>query len=118
MRTKLAREPRDIYWKSILIPGRQRLFREIITWILLLALIIFWIVPVSFFSTLTSPQTLSRIIPSLASNHNPVVQAIIQGILPPLAVNIFMALLPLILDGRLIGIKCKGRKSISLTSLL
>ncbi|KAM3583870.1 hypothetical protein VKS41_003838 [Umbelopsis sp. WA50703] len=110
MRTKLAREPRDIYWKSILIPGRQRLFREIITWILLLALIIFWIVPVSFFSTLTSPQTLRRIIPSLASNHNPVVQAIIQGILPPLAVNIFMALLPLILDalGELQGISSRS----------
>ncbi|KAG2178083.1 hypothetical protein INT43_003336 [Umbelopsis isabellina] len=110
MRTKLAKEPRDIYWKSILIPGRQRIFREFITYVLLLALIVFWTVPVSFFSTLTSPQTLSKIIPSLANNHNAVVQAIVQGILPPLAVNIFMALLPLILDalGELQGISSRS----------
>jgi hypothetical protein len=100
MRTKLAKEPRDIYWKSILIPGRMKIARETLTWIILPFLVVFWVGPIAIFSVLTSPQTLGKIAPGIVNNQNQVLQSIIQGILPPLAVNIFMALLPLILDGK------------------
>lgn len=100
MRTRLAKEPRDIYWKSILIPGRMKIAREILTWSILLFLVVFWVGPIAIFSVLTSSQTLAKYAPALVNNHNPVLQSIIQNILPPLAVNIFMALLPLILDGK------------------
>jgi hypothetical protein len=96
----LAKEPRDIYWKSILIPGRMKLARETLTWIILPFLVVFWVGPIAIFSVLTSPQTLGKIAPGIVNNQNQVLQSIIQGILPPLAVNIFMALLPLILDGK------------------
>lgn len=100
MRTKLAKEPRDVYWKSILIPGRMKIIRIIIAYTILLFIAVFWVGPIALLSLLTSPQTLVKIAPGLVNNQNPVVQAIFQGILPPLAVNIFMALMPLILDGK------------------
>ncbi|KAI8581589.1 hypothetical protein K450DRAFT_232048 [Umbelopsis ramanniana AG] len=110
MRTKLAKEPRDVYWKSILIPGRIKIIRVIIAWIILLFIAIFWVGPIALLSLLTSPQTLVKIAPGLVNNQNPIVQAIFQGILPPLAVNIFMALMPLILDalGQLQGISSRS----------
>jgi hypothetical protein len=100
MRTKLAKEPRDVFWKAILIPGRLRVIRVIIAWAILLFIAVFWVGPIALFSILTSPQTLVNIAPGIVNNPNPIVQAFFQGILPPLAVNIFMALIPLILDGK------------------
>jgi hypothetical protein len=100
MRTKLAKEPRDVYWKSILIPGRMKIIRVIVAYLILLFIAVFWVGPIALLSLLTSPQTLVKIAPGLVNNQNPIVQAIFQGILPPLAVNIFMALMPLILDGK------------------
>ncbi|KAI9288206.1 hypothetical protein BC943DRAFT_318002 [Umbelopsis sp. AD052] len=110
MRTKLAKEPRDVYWKSILIPGRIKIIRVIIAWIILIFIAVFWVGPIALLSLLTSPQTLVKIAPGLVDNQNPLVQAIFQGILPPLAVNIFMALMPLILDalGQLQGISSRS----------
>lgn len=96
-----AYEPRDVLWYNVIIRGRERLVRETLVWAVTILLSFFWIFPISAFSTLTSVDTLQRVFPKLvdAAEDSPILQNIIQGLIPTLAVNIFMAILPLIFDG-------------------
>ena len=97
----MAYEPRDVLWKNITVRGRERLIREFMVWAITLLLSFFWIVPISAFSTLTSLETLEHIFPNLANaaRGSVFLQNLLQGLVPTIAVNIFMAILPLIFDG-------------------
>lgn len=99
----MAYEPRDVLWTNVTIRGRERLIREFLVWTVTILLSFFWIGPIASFSALTSVDTLRRVFPKLvdAAESSPFLQNIIQGLLPTLAVNIFMAILPLIFDGTL-----------------
>lgn len=100
-RTVAAYEPRDVLWQNVTIRGRERLVREIFVWAITIALSLFWIFPISIFSSLTSMRTLEHVVPGLvaAAEKNVVLHNLVQGTLPTLAVQIFMAVLPLIFDG-------------------
>ncbi|KAG2219900.1 hypothetical protein INT45_008537 [Circinella minor] len=99
-RTAMAYEPRDVLWKNITVRGRERLIREFMVWAITLLLSFFWIVPISAFSTLTSLETLEHIFPNLANaaRDSVFLQNLLQGLVPTIAVNVFMAILPLIFD--------------------
>ncbi|KAI9256616.1 hypothetical protein BDA99DRAFT_516906 [Phascolomyces articulosus] len=99
-RTAMAYEPRDVLWKNITVRGRERLIREFMVWTITLLLSFFWIVPISAFSTMTSLETLEHVFPNLASaaQDSVFLQNLLQGLVPTIAVNIFMAILPLIFD--------------------
>ncbi|KAI9492266.1 hypothetical protein BDB00DRAFT_910483, partial [Zychaea mexicana] len=99
-RTAMAYEPRDVLWKSVTVRGRERLVREFLVWTVTLLLSFFWIVPISAFSTLTSLETIDHVFPKLgaAAQDSVFVQNLLQGLVPTIAVNIFMAILPLIFD--------------------
>lgn len=94
-------EPRDVLWTNIAVRGRERLVREAFVWAVTILLSFFWIVPISAFSTLTSLDALERVFPKLvaAADDSVFLQNILQGLLPTIAVNVFMAVLPLIFDG-------------------
>ncbi|KAI9316332.1 hypothetical protein BX666DRAFT_227509 [Dichotomocladium elegans] len=96
-RTKMAFEPRDVLWGNVAIRGRERILREIIVWTITIALSVFWVVPISIISTFTSLETLLRVFPSVI-RRSTFVQNLLQGLVPTLLVNIFMAVLPLIFD--------------------
>ncbi|KAI8381462.1 uncharacterized protein BYT42DRAFT_613238 [Radiomyces spectabilis] len=99
-RTYMAYEPRDVLWENVLIRGRERLIREIFIWTITIALVFFWVFPISFFSSLTSIEALDKVFPGIADKADdiPIVKSIMQSLIPTLLVNIFMALLPLIFD--------------------
>ncbi|CAO3588215.1 unnamed protein product [Absidia cylindrospora] len=100
-RTANAYEPRDVLWRNIHISGKQRVVRDILVWSATIALVVFWTVPISFISSFTSIDAIIKLAPGLGSfidEHN-FLQNIVQGLIPTLLVNIFMQVLPLILDG-------------------
>jgi hypothetical protein len=104
--TRMAPEPRDVLWRSLLRRGRKSRVTGIIRqWIVLAAvwsLTIFWLFPITFILGLTSIQSLSQHFPFLkyflASSF--VVRSFIQNILPTLLVTLFMSLLPWIVLGK------------------
>ncbi|KAI8149477.1 hypothetical protein BJV82DRAFT_708350 [Fennellomyces sp. T-0311] len=99
-RTGMAYEPRDVLWRNVTVRGRERLIREFLVWAITILLSFFWIVPISAFSTLTSLETLGHVFPKLvaAAEDSVFLQNLLQGLVPTIAVNIFMAVLPLIFD--------------------
>ncbi|KAI8097594.1 uncharacterized protein BX664DRAFT_293215 [Halteromyces radiatus] len=99
-RTASAYEPRDVLWKNIHISGKQRVIRDIIVWGATITLVIFWTVPISFISSFTSIDAIIKVAPGLGAivDQHPLIQNILQGLIPTILVNIFMQILPLILD--------------------
>src|SRR5262249_7323758 len=59
-----------------------------------------WGVPVGFIASLTSPDTLAKYLPWLVElgKTNILIGAIVYGVLPTIAVTIFLSMLPVILD--------------------
>ncbi|KAK4509160.1 uncharacterized protein ATC70_007510 [Mucor velutinosus] len=98
--TRMAPEPRDVLWRSLLRRGRKsRVTGTLRQWVVLAAvwsLTIFWLFPITFILGLTSIQSLSHHFAFLryflASSF--VVRSFIQNILPTLLVTLFMSLLP------------------------
>ncbi|KAI8344019.1 hypothetical protein BC941DRAFT_497389 [Chlamydoabsidia padenii] len=119
-RTANAYEPRDVLWKNIHVSGKQRVVRDILVWSATTALVVFWTVPISFISSFTSIEAIIKVAPGLGDfiNGHKVLQNIIQGLVPTVLVNIFMQLLPLILDylGVLQGLRARSAISESTLS--
>ncbi|KAI8635970.1 hypothetical protein BD408DRAFT_356543 [Parasitella parasitica] len=98
--TRMAPEPRDVLWRSLLRRGRKsRVTGTLRQWVVLAAvwsLTIFWLFPITFILGLTSIQSLSNHLPFLryflASSF--LVRSFVQNILPTLLVTLFMSLLP------------------------
>eukprot|EP01117_Protostelium_nocturnum_P008993 TRINITY_DN322_c0_g1_i1.p1 TRINITY_DN322_c0_g1~~TRINITY_DN322_c0_g1_i1.p1 ORF type:complete len:763 (-),score=244.69 TRINITY_DN322_c0_g1_i1:57-2345(-) len=102
MQCEIAPEPYNVYWESLPVRGIQKKLRLLISITLLVLLFIFWAVPVTFFQAISSLDALSRFpglsfLTPVANSLPTFVTGIIQGILPSLALIIFMALLPKIL---------------------
>ncbi|KAL0092793.1 hypothetical protein J3Q64DRAFT_1672896 [Phycomyces blakesleeanus] len=111
-RTVMAYEPRDVLWNNVTIRGRERLVREVVVWTITIALAIFWVIPIAALASLTSIDFLERLSPSLAekAKSSALLLNLLQGVIPTLLVNIFMAILPLIIDllGKLQGIRARS----------
>ncbi|CEP17519.1 hypothetical protein [Parasitella parasitica] len=94
--TRMAPEPRDVLWRSLLRRGRKsRVTGTLRQWVVLAAvwsLTIFWLFPITFILGLTSIQSLSNHLPFLryflASSF--LVRSFVQNILPTLLVTLFM----------------------------
>ncbi|KAA1085271.1 hypothetical protein PGT21_001349 [Puccinia graminis f. sp. tritici] len=97
----LAPEPRDIYWSNLTIPRWSLKVRNAIALLSIAALYGFWATPVTFLANWMSYDTLvSLLSPKLIQwiEKSPTIKALIQNSLPTLAIIIFNALLPLLLD--------------------
>lgn len=96
-----APEPRDVLWENIAMHGRERLIRKGLIFGVQILLVFFWVIPISYFSALTSENSLKYYFPWLMdlAAKSKILQQVIQYFLPTLGVVIFMAILPLILNG-------------------
>ncbi|KAK4513964.1 transport between ER and Golgi ATPase protein [Mucor velutinosus] len=99
-RTSMACEPRDVLWSAISIRGRERIVREAIIWTITVVVCLFWFIPVGAISTLMSIPTIKKINPELGTRMEniPAVQTIFGTFIPPLVLNIFTSVLPLLFD--------------------
>ncbi|KAI9625359.1 hypothetical protein H4Q26_016383 [Puccinia striiformis f. sp. tritici PST-130] len=97
----LAPEPRDIYWSNLTISRWSHKVRNAMVLLSIAALYGFWATPVTFLANWMSYDTLvSLLSPKLIQwiEKSPTIKALIQNSLPTLAIIIFNALLPLLLD--------------------
>ena len=96
---KPAPELRDVYWPSLSLTATQRVTGNIIALCLLWALVLLWLIPVTFIQSLANLSTLPGKVHFLSFiNDIPsAVLGIIDGFLPPLVLTIFNILLPKIL---------------------
>ncbi|KAF9200419.1 hypothetical protein BGZ49_009359 [Haplosporangium sp. Z 27] len=99
LNVRLAMEPRDVLWSNLTASFRNRFTRYIVVNLSVWALIIFWIFPTSSFLLLTSLGALSARFKFLAPilEASPLMQSLLQNVLPIIFVNIFLALAPAII---------------------
>lgn len=95
-----APEFASVLWKNLSIGLWQRKLRTTLVYGLVFLLVFFWTVPVGFVSTLVSLQNLTKIAPFLKPvlELSAFVKGAIEGFLSSLALMIFFAILPLILQ--------------------
>ncbi|KAF9352357.1 hypothetical protein BGX26_009821 [Mortierella sp. AD094] len=96
---RLAMEPRDVLWSNLTASFKNRFTRFIVVNLSIWALIIFWIFPTSSFLLLTSLGALSSQFEFLKPilEASPLIQSLLQNILPIVFVTIFLALAPVII---------------------
>ncbi|CAO0792237.1 unnamed protein product [Mucor circinelloides] len=99
-RTSMACEPRDVLWSAISIRGRERIIREAIIWSITVVVCLTWSAPVTAISALLSISTIKKINPTLGERMEsiPAVRIFFGSFIPPLILNIFTSVLPLIFD--------------------
>ncbi|CEP14647.1 hypothetical protein [Parasitella parasitica] len=99
-RTSMACEPRDVLWSAIAIRGRERIIRESIIWAITVLICLTWFVPVFGVSALLSIANIKKLNPSLGNRMEsiPAVALIFNSFIPPLILNIFTSVLPLLFD--------------------
>ncbi|KAG0341312.1 hypothetical protein BG000_009552 [Podila horticola] len=96
---RLAMEPRDVLWSNLTSSFRNRFSRSIVVNLSIWILIVFWIFPTSSFLLLTSLAALSAKFKFLQPilEASPLIQSLLQNVLPIVFVTIFLAFAPLII---------------------
>ena len=98
--------PEEVIWSSLKINWASRVIRNIATSAFVLALIIFWAIPVAFVGVLSNISALTQGTPtqkpllpwlSFINNIPKVILGVVQGLLPSVLLAVLMALLPIIL---------------------
>ena len=96
--TIAAPEPRQVVWKNLAIPFYQRMIRENLVYILVFLAIVFYMIPITFISALTTLDNLRKLLPFLKSVvDKKALKSILEAYLPQLALLVFLAFLPTIL---------------------
>ncbi|KAG6483642.1 hypothetical protein ZIOFF_060294 [Zingiber officinale] len=96
--TDWAPEPRDVYWSNLSIPFVELTIRRFLMAVALFFLTFFFMIPIAFVQSLANIEGIEKVMPFL----RPVMEweltkSFIQGILPGIALKIFLILLPTIL---------------------
>ncbi|KAG0082868.1 hypothetical protein BGZ92_011290, partial [Podila epicladia] len=96
---RLAMEPRDVLWSNLTSSFRNRFSRSVVVNLSIWTLIVFWIFPTSSFLLLTSLAALSAKFKFLQPilDASPLIQSLLQNVLPIVFVTIFLAFAPLII---------------------
>ncbi|TIC63896.1 DUF221-domain-containing protein [Wallemia mellicola] len=97
--TKPAPEPRDVVWKNVALSTKALLSKKLFVYGTVTTLLLTWAVPVTALYTLLSYSEISKYLPSLAKllEKHPSLRALVQTSLPPLALVLFNATLPVFL---------------------
>ncbi|KYQ90051.1 hypothetical protein DLAC_08637 [Tieghemostelium lacteum] len=98
-----APETKNIKWKNLTTPRKERLIRRIIVSVIFFLLFCFWTFPVTAISAISNIENLSKV-PVLnwmvdIVELNSFLRGLVEGYLPSLALVAFMGLLPLIIRG-------------------
>ncbi|EEF29316.1 CSC1-like protein At4g02900 [Ricinus communis] len=106
-----APEPRDVYWDNLAIPYVELTVRRLLMAVGLFFLIFFFMIPIALVQSLASIEGIEKFLPFLKPLiEMKSVKSLIQGILPGLALKIFLIVLPIIL---MIMSKIEGFTSLS-----
>lgn len=91
--------PGEIIWSNLRIKWWERVMRLIATNSFVVALVIFWSIPVAFVGAISNINYLIQILPwlSFINNLPTVLLGLITGLLPSILLAVLMALLPIIL---------------------
>ncbi|KAJ3066415.1 hypothetical protein HDU98_010304 [Podochytrium sp. JEL0797] len=98
----LAPAPQDVNWSTISLHPFRRLLQSYLVNIICVAFTFFWIVPASFFATLTNLEELAKLptfaplITAIAKSQH--LYVLLKTIGPPLVVNIFNMVIPYIFE--------------------
>ncbi|KAG9149178.1 hypothetical protein Leryth_003179 [Lithospermum erythrorhizon] len=109
--TEWAPEPRDVYWENLAIPFVSLTIRRLIIGVAFFFLTFFFMIPITMVQTMASIEGLEKRASFLKGVIEvPFIKSFIQGVLPGLALKIFLIFLPTIL---MIMSKFEGFLSIS-----
>jgi hypothetical protein len=91
--------PTEIIWGNLNIKWWERVIREIVVIAFVVALIVFWAIPVAAVGAISKVDKLIEIIPAFSFIYNlpKVLIGLITGLLPVILLAVLMALLPIIL---------------------
>jgi hypothetical protein len=91
--------PTEIIWSNLNIKWWERVIRQIAVISFVVALIVFWAVPVALVGSISKVDKLIELIPafSFINNLPKVLLGLITGLLPVILLAVLMALLPIIL---------------------
>ena len=91
--------PTEIIWSNLNIKWWERVIREIVVIAFVVALIVFWAVPVAFVGAISKVDKLIELVPALSFINNlpKELLGLITGLLPVILLAVLMALLPIIL---------------------
>ncbi|KAJ9136385.1 hypothetical protein P3X46_033469 [Hevea brasiliensis] len=109
--TEWAPEPRDVYWNNLAIPYVSLAIRRLIMNVTFFFLTFFFMIPIAFVQALASIEGIEK----RASFLKPIIEikfikSVIQGLLPGIALKLFLIFLPTIL---MIMSKFEGFTSLS-----
>jgi hypothetical protein len=91
--------PTEILWGNLNIKWWERVIREIVVIAFVVALIVFWAIPVAAVGAISKVDKLIELVPafSFINNLPKVLIGLITGLLPVILLAVLMALLPIIL---------------------
>ena len=91
--------PSEVIWSNLRIKWLERVIRRVVTVSIVVALIIFWSIPVAFVGAISNVDKLTEIIPPLSfiTELPGVILGVVTGLLPVILLAVLMALLPIFL---------------------
>lgn len=94
-----APEARDVHWRNVRLSYHMRTLRGWLVHATMAVLVVFWAVPVTAVASLTTLDRVTAVLPFLRSivDSNQAIRAFLEGVLPTLALVLFMAILPYLL---------------------
>ncbi|KAL5101650.1 hypothetical protein RYX36_005977 [Vicia faba] len=96
--TEWAPEPRDVYWDNMAIPYVSLTIRRLVIAVAFFFLTFFFMIPIAFVQSLANIEGIEKAAPFLkAIIEIKVIKSLIQGLLPGIALKIFLIFLPSIL---------------------
>ncbi|KAL9933257.1 hypothetical protein V8E36_007975 [Tilletia maclaganii] len=111
-RTLLAPEPRDIIWSNITLSPHERRVRQLLVSTFILALLVFYIPPLTFLASFLSPQAIDKYLPWLSQllKRSPTLRALVMNNASAILVAAFNGLLPMALEwsGYLQGLRARS----------
>ncbi|WCJ21495.1 ERD (early-responsive to dehydration stress) family protein [Euphorbia peplus] len=109
--TERAPEPRDVYWDNLAIPYVELSIRRLVMAVGLFLLIFFFMIPIALVQSIASIEGIQKVFPFLKHLiQMKSIKSLVQGILPGLALKIFLIILPTIL---MMMSKIEGHTSLS-----
>ncbi|KEF55528.1 uncharacterized protein A1O9_08278 [Exophiala aquamarina CBS 119918] len=108
--------PEEVVWSNLGITWRTRTLRNIFSLAFVVALVIFWSIPVAFVGSVSQISYLTTVLPwlSFINNCPTVILGVITNLLPVIMLSILMSLVPVIM--RFMG-KVAGKPTLSLVEL-
>lgn len=91
--------PEEVIWSNLRIKWWERVIRSFGTTGFVVALIIFWSIPVAFTASISNIDNLIKVLPwlSFINSIPKVILGVVTGLLPSVMLAVLMALLPIIL---------------------